>query len=200
MNNYILSFITWFPALGAILILALMKKDQSNWIKRFATAWFALDFILSLWLLTYDRGVGGNAVEEGELEGAESQGGEHGRFEPLDPGRDGHPQVGPHLVVDALRCRGSLPDLGGGRVEARGDGDLGGIDRRLAQGTEPSWCGRDAENSGCLGNRRDSGQGVDDLVDLGPLCGNQFLGRGRKQLFQGFGLASSISIGSFSAA
>ena len=59
MNNYILSFVTWLPALGAILILALMKKDQSSWIKRFATAWFALDFILSLWLLTYDRGVGG---------------------------------------------------------------------------------------------------------------------------------------------
>jgi len=59
MNNYILSFITWLPAIGAILILALMKKDQSSLVKRFATAWFALDFILSLWLLTYDRGVGG---------------------------------------------------------------------------------------------------------------------------------------------
>src|SRR6476646_9633843 len=59
MNNYILSFITWLPAVGAILILALMKKDQSSLIKRFATAWFALDFILSLWLLTYDRVGGG---------------------------------------------------------------------------------------------------------------------------------------------
>jgi NADH-quinone oxidoreductase subunit M len=59
MNNYILSFITWLPALGAILILALMKKDQSSLIKRFATAWFALDFIASLWLLKYNRGVGG---------------------------------------------------------------------------------------------------------------------------------------------
>ena len=59
MNNYILSFITWLPAIGAILILALTKKDQSSLVKRFATAWFALDFILSLWLLTYDRGVGG---------------------------------------------------------------------------------------------------------------------------------------------
>src|SRR5678809_1022708 len=59
MNNYILSFITWLPAVGAILILALMKKDQSSMIKRFATAWFALDFVLSLWLLKYDRVAGG---------------------------------------------------------------------------------------------------------------------------------------------
>jgi NADH-quinone oxidoreductase subunit M len=59
MNNYILSFITWLPAVGAILILALMKKDQSSLIKRFATAWFALDFIASLWLLKYNRGAGG---------------------------------------------------------------------------------------------------------------------------------------------
>jgi NADH-quinone oxidoreductase subunit M len=58
-NSYILSFITWLPAVGAILILALTKKDQSRLIKRFATAWFALDFILSLWLLKYNRGVGG---------------------------------------------------------------------------------------------------------------------------------------------
>ena len=59
MNNIILSVITWLPALGAILILALMKKDQSSLIKRFATVWFALDFILSLWLLKYDRVAGG---------------------------------------------------------------------------------------------------------------------------------------------
>ena len=59
MNNYILSFVTWLPAVGAILILALMKKDQSSLIKRFATAWFALDFILSLVLLKYNRAMGG---------------------------------------------------------------------------------------------------------------------------------------------
>src|ERR1044072_4861550 len=59
INSYILSFITWLPAVGAILILALMKKDQSSLIKRFATAWFGLDFLLSLWLLTYNRGMGG---------------------------------------------------------------------------------------------------------------------------------------------
>ena len=59
MNNYILSFVTWLPVLGAIIILALMKKEQSQLIKRFATAWFALDFIASLWLLTYNRQVGG---------------------------------------------------------------------------------------------------------------------------------------------
>src|SRR5215212_3333097 len=58
-NSYILSLITWLPAVGAVLILALMKKDQSRLIKRFATAWFALDFIISLWLLKYNRGIGG---------------------------------------------------------------------------------------------------------------------------------------------
>src|SRR5215211_4111723 len=59
INSYILSFITWLPAVGAILILALMKKDQSSLIKRFATAWFVLDFLASLWLLKYNRSVGG---------------------------------------------------------------------------------------------------------------------------------------------
>ena len=58
-NSYILSFITWLPAVGAIVILALMKKDQSSLIKKFATAWFALDFLASLWLVTYNRGMGG---------------------------------------------------------------------------------------------------------------------------------------------
>src|SRR5687767_6259867 len=59
MNNYILSLITWLPAIGAILILAFMKKDQSNLIKRFATIWFGLAFVLSLGLLKYDRVTGG---------------------------------------------------------------------------------------------------------------------------------------------
>src|SRR5687767_3653358 len=58
-NLHILSIITWLPALGAILILAAMKKDQGNLIKKFATAWFALDFVVSLWLLKYNRGIGG---------------------------------------------------------------------------------------------------------------------------------------------
>jgi NADH-quinone oxidoreductase subunit M len=58
-NSYILSFITWLPAVGAIVILALMKKDQSSLIKKFATAWFALDFLGSLWLVKYNAGMGG---------------------------------------------------------------------------------------------------------------------------------------------
>src|SRR5215204_1507929 len=58
-NSYILSLITWLPAVGAILILALMKKDQSSLIKKFATAWFAFDFVISLWLLKYNRSAGG---------------------------------------------------------------------------------------------------------------------------------------------
>ena len=56
---YLLSIITWLPALGAIAILFLFKKEQSATIKRFATAWFALDFVASLALAGYERGTGG---------------------------------------------------------------------------------------------------------------------------------------------
>ena len=56
---YLLSVITWLPALGALVILFLFKKDQTGAIKRFATAWLALDFVVSLALLGYDRGKGG---------------------------------------------------------------------------------------------------------------------------------------------
>ncbi|HZE69552.1 MAG TPA: NADH-quinone oxidoreductase subunit M [Pyrinomonadaceae bacterium] len=59
MNNYILSIITWLPAVGAVVILALLRKGQSDLIKRVATALFALDFIASLWLFKYDSAVGG---------------------------------------------------------------------------------------------------------------------------------------------
>jgi NADH-quinone oxidoreductase subunit M len=60
-TNNILSIITWLPALGAILILIVgaLMKGQSTWIKKFATAWLLLDFVASLWLFGYDRGVGG---------------------------------------------------------------------------------------------------------------------------------------------
>lgn len=58
-NNNIVSIITWLPALGAIIILAFMKKDQSNLIKKFATGWFVFDFLASLYLVTYKSGLGG---------------------------------------------------------------------------------------------------------------------------------------------
>lgn len=58
-TNNILSIITWLPVVGAILILGAFKKDQSALIKKFATAWLALDFVISLWLFGYDRGMGG---------------------------------------------------------------------------------------------------------------------------------------------
>ena len=58
-TNNILSIITWLPVVGAILILAVFKKDQNQIIKKFATAWLALDFVASLWLFGYDRGLGG---------------------------------------------------------------------------------------------------------------------------------------------
>jgi NADH-quinone oxidoreductase subunit M len=57
--RYILSIVTWLPTVGAIIILALFKKNQGNAIKKFATAWFGLAFIASLFLFTYDKAKGG---------------------------------------------------------------------------------------------------------------------------------------------
>jgi NADH-quinone oxidoreductase subunit M len=59
VNIPLLSVITWMPAVGALVVLFLFKKGQTGGIKRFATAWFALDFVASLALLAYDRGAGG---------------------------------------------------------------------------------------------------------------------------------------------
>jgi NADH-quinone oxidoreductase subunit M len=59
LKTNILSIVTWLPTLGAIIILALFRKEQTPLIKKFATAWFGLAFIASLVLLTYDRTVGG---------------------------------------------------------------------------------------------------------------------------------------------
>src|SRR5688572_11874105 len=60
MNNlHILSIVTWLPTIGAIIIMALFKKNQGDSIKKFATAWFGLAFIASLVLLKYDRVIGG---------------------------------------------------------------------------------------------------------------------------------------------
>jgi len=59
MKTNILSIVTWLPTLGAIIILALFKKNQANLIKKFATAWFGLAFVASLLLLGYDRTRGG---------------------------------------------------------------------------------------------------------------------------------------------
>lgn len=59
MKSYILSIVTWLPTVGAIIILALFKKNQASLIKKFATAWFGLAFIVSLLLMGYDRARGG---------------------------------------------------------------------------------------------------------------------------------------------
>ena len=59
MNIPWLSVITWLPALGALVVLFLFKKEQTDAIKKFATAWFLLAFFVSLALLGYDRGVAG---------------------------------------------------------------------------------------------------------------------------------------------
>jgi NADH-quinone oxidoreductase subunit M len=58
-NLPILSIVTWMPTLGAILILTLYKKNQADAIKKFATAWFGLAFVVSLVLLKYDRAISG---------------------------------------------------------------------------------------------------------------------------------------------
>jgi NADH-quinone oxidoreductase subunit M len=66
VNIPLLSVITVLPALGA-LALFFFKKEQTGAIKRFATAWFALDFLVSLALLGYDRGLGGfQFIEDAE--------------------------------------------------------------------------------------------------------------------------------------
>ncbi|HET6669597.1 MAG TPA: NADH-quinone oxidoreductase subunit M [Pyrinomonadaceae bacterium] len=59
MKTYILSIVTWLPTVGAIIILALFKKNQGSLIKKFATAWFGLAFVASLLLMAYDRTRGG---------------------------------------------------------------------------------------------------------------------------------------------
>src|ERR1041385_134142 len=58
-TNNLLSIITWLPAVGAILILGVFKKGQNEVIKKFATGWLVLDFIISLWLFGYNRTAGG---------------------------------------------------------------------------------------------------------------------------------------------
>ena len=58
-TNNLLSIVTWLPAVGAILILGLFKQNQNQIIKKFATGWLVLDFIVSLWLFGYDRNAGG---------------------------------------------------------------------------------------------------------------------------------------------
>ncbi|HYE15400.1 MAG TPA: NADH-quinone oxidoreductase subunit M [Pyrinomonadaceae bacterium] len=56
---YLLSVITWLPAVGALAILFAFRKGRTGAVKRFATAWLGLDFVLSLFLVAYDRGLGG---------------------------------------------------------------------------------------------------------------------------------------------
>jgi NADH-quinone oxidoreductase subunit M len=58
-NLHLLSIVTWLPTLGAIIILAAFKKEQGDLIKKFTTAWFGLAFVASLFLLKYDRNIGG---------------------------------------------------------------------------------------------------------------------------------------------
>ncbi|MCA1565936.1 MAG: NADH-quinone oxidoreductase subunit M [Acidobacteria bacterium] len=56
---YLLSIITWLPLVGALIILFVFKKENARAIKRFATAWFGLVFLVSLALVGYDRAAGG---------------------------------------------------------------------------------------------------------------------------------------------
>ncbi|MFN2452961.1 MAG: NuoM family protein [Pyrinomonadaceae bacterium] len=56
---YLLSLITWLPAVGAALLLTLFGNNQTRFIKQFATAWFGLTFVVSLALCVYDKARGG---------------------------------------------------------------------------------------------------------------------------------------------
>ncbi|HYP01143.1 MAG TPA: NADH-quinone oxidoreductase subunit M, partial [Pyrinomonadaceae bacterium] len=56
---YLLSVITWLPLVGALIILFGFKRENARAIKRFATAWFGLVFLVSLALIGYDRTAGG---------------------------------------------------------------------------------------------------------------------------------------------
>ena len=58
-NLHLLSIVTWLPTVGAIIILAVFKREQGDLIKKFTTAWFGLAFVASLFLLKYDRTIGG---------------------------------------------------------------------------------------------------------------------------------------------
>ncbi len=55
----LLSVVTWLPAVGAVVILAVFNRAQGSAIKKFATAWFGLTFLVSLALAGYDRDAGG---------------------------------------------------------------------------------------------------------------------------------------------
>src|SRR5438132_259786 len=58
-NLPILSIVTWLPTVGAIVTLALFKKGQEASIKKFATAWFGIAFVVSLVLLYFLIGIWG---------------------------------------------------------------------------------------------------------------------------------------------
>ena len=58
---------------GAIIVLILFQKGQEGAIKRFATAWFGLAFLVSLALLGYDRNLGGFQFLELQLDDALAQ-------------------------------------------------------------------------------------------------------------------------------
>ena len=47
-NMPLLTMITFLPALGAVIIMLFMKKEQTKAIKGFATAVAVLDFLISL--------------------------------------------------------------------------------------------------------------------------------------------------------
>lgn len=56
---FVLSIITWLPALCALVIFVFFKKEQTKAIKEFATVGFGICFILSLVLIGYDKKTGG---------------------------------------------------------------------------------------------------------------------------------------------
>lgn len=64
---YLLSLLIWLPAVGGVLVLTLFKSGSAA-IRRFATGWFLLLFVISLGMLNwYDADIGGmQLIEDAE--------------------------------------------------------------------------------------------------------------------------------------
>ena len=59
MAQHILSIITWLPTVGALIIIFFFHREKKHAIRVFANFWALLSFLPSLYLLTYDRQLGG---------------------------------------------------------------------------------------------------------------------------------------------
>ncbi len=56
---HLLSIITWLPVLGALILIFFFHRERKHAIRVFANVWAIVSFLPSLWLLAYDRRLGG---------------------------------------------------------------------------------------------------------------------------------------------